>query len=66
MEVCHGYGVPVIVDEAHGAHWRLLEAVKQQNLQAGQRGALGCGVDVVVQSAHKTLGALTQTGCVFK
>ena len=50
--------MPVLVDEAHGAHWRLLQALGNST----EKGALGCGVDVVVQSAHKTLGAVTQTG----
>jgi arginine decarboxylase len=50
-EACHRYGVPLLVDEAHGAHY-------------GQHGslpasALSCGADGVVQSTHKMLSALT-------
>lgn len=46
---CRTYGIPLIVDEAHGAH--LLET-----------SALTRGADIVIHSLHKTLGALTQTG----
>lgn len=48
---CHAYDVPVLVDEAHGAH---LAAYGQF-----PKSALACGADVVVQSAHKTLPAMT-------
>lgn len=51
IEHCHSFGVPVLVDEAHGAH---LNAYKQF-----PKSALSCGADIVVQSAHKTLPALT-------
>lgn len=49
----HKYGVPLIVDEAHGAHFKYSEKFPQS--------ALGLGADVVVQSLHKTLPSLTQT-----
>lgn len=51
-ELCHSRGVPLIVDEAHGAH-----------LGFGDfpAGAVKLGADLVVQSAHKTLPSLTQT-----
>ena len=60
---CRGAGVPLIVDEAHGAHLEFVPAAAP--LPAGwerarARGALWCGADVVVQSTHKTCGALTQ------
>lgn len=48
---CHQADITVMVDEAHGAH-----------LLAGApfpRSALAYGADVVVQSAHKTLPAMT-------
>ena len=51
--ICHARGVPLFVDEAHGAHLGL------SPLFPG--GALAAGADVVVQSAHKTLPSLTQT-----
>ena len=54
--VCHARGVPLLVDEAHGAHYLPLAQA------CGWRGgALAAGADVVVQSPHKTLPSLTQT-----
>ncbi len=52
----HGRGVPVIVDEAHGAHLGLFGVFPE--------GAVGCGADVVIHSLHKTLCSLTQTAAV--
>ena len=52
--VCHMYGSPLIVDEAHGSHLGLSPHF------AG--GAVSGGADVVVQSLHKTMTGLTQTG----
>lgn len=51
----HRYHLPVIVDEAHGAHLRFFEEF------SGISSALSQGADIVVQSVHKTLPALTQT-----
>jgi len=53
-EVCHAHGVPVIVDEAHGAHLFF-----GQGLGLPKSG-VGVGCDIIVQSPHKTLPALTQ------
>jgi arginine decarboxylase len=44
--------IPLIVDEAHGAH------LTGPNLT----GAIACGADATIHSWHKTLPALTQTG----
>ncbi len=52
--ICHMYGSPLIVDEAHGAHLGL------SPLFPG--GAVHAGADIVVHSLHKTLTGLTQTG----
>lgn len=52
----HGFDVPVLVDEAHGAHLGLSAEFPG--------GAVKCGADVVVMSLHKTLPALTQTALV--
>jgi lysine decarboxylase len=49
--VCRDAGVPLLVDEAHGAHLRFLPP-------DGPRPALDCGADLVAQSSHKTLGSL--------
>lgn len=51
-ELCHARGVPLIVDEAHGAHL---------GLSGFPDGAVKQGADIAVQSAHKTLPSLTQT-----
>ncbi len=54
-EICTEAGIPLIVDEAHGAHLGLFEAGGFPD------GAVKCGADLVVQSLHKTLPSLTQT-----
>lgn len=51
--ICHEAGVPLMVDEAHGAHLSLHGIFPE--------GAVVCGADIVVQSIHKTLPSLTQT-----
>ena len=53
---CHARGVPLLVDEAHGAHYLPLAEV-----HGWRGGAVAAGADLVVQSAHKTLPSLTQT-----
>lgn len=51
-EIAHKYNVPLIVDEAHGAHFGLsVECPKS---------ATDCGADIAVMGLHKTLPALTQ------
>lgn len=52
-DVVHSHGKILIVDEAHGAHLGFHEAWPQ--------GAISLGADIVVQSLHKTLPAMTQT-----
>lgn len=54
--VCHAHGVPLLVDEAHGAHYLPLAEA-----HGWRGGAVAGGADLVVQSAHKTLPSLTQT-----
>lgn len=49
----HDRGIPLIVDEAHGAHLGLAEGLAPNSCQAG--------ADLVIHSVHKTLPALTQT-----
>ena len=49
--ICHEKNIPVLVDEAHGAHFKLGAPFPKS--------AIDCGADIVVQSAHKTLPALT-------
>lgn len=52
-EAVHRRGIPLIVDEAHGAHFGLHEAFPEN--------ATRLGADAVVMSVHKTLPAFTQT-----
>lgn len=54
-EVVHRFGLPLVVDEAHGAHFPF-------GREAGfPVSALALGADIVVQSLHKTLPSFTQT-----
>ena len=46
------HGIPLLVDEAHGAHFAFHPCLPEP--------ALAQGADLVVQSTHKVLGALTQ------
>ncbi len=52
-KITHKYGIPLIVDEAHGAHFGFDTYFPQS--------ALTYGADIVIQSLHKTLPSLTQT-----
>ncbi|MDO5136501.1 MAG: aminotransferase class I/II-fold pyridoxal phosphate-dependent enzyme, partial [Eubacteriales bacterium] len=52
-KLAHKYGIPLIVDEAHGPHFRFSPYFPTS--------AVDLGADVVVQSFHKTLPSLTQT-----
>ena len=49
----HGKGIPLIVDEAHGAHFKFSDEFPESAVEAG--------ADLVINSIHKTLPALTQT-----
>ncbi|MDD6485050.1 MAG: aminotransferase class I/II-fold pyridoxal phosphate-dependent enzyme [Clostridiales bacterium] len=50
-EVCHERNIPLLVDEAHGAHFIVSDMLPKS--------AAELGADLVCQSAHKTLNALT-------
>ncbi|MGI9860959.1 aminotransferase class V-fold PLP-dependent enzyme [Moorella naiadis] len=52
VALAHDRGLPVLVDAAHGAHFGLDPALPLSPLDLG--------ADFVVQSTHKTMGALTQ------
>jgi arginine decarboxylase len=52
-EVAHARGVPLIVDEAWGAHLAFHESLPDD--------ALSAGADLVVSSTHKIVGSLTQS-----
>ncbi|WP_050613534.1 aminotransferase class I/II-fold pyridoxal phosphate-dependent enzyme, partial [Bacillus testis] len=51
IHLAHEHGVQVLVDEAHGAHFIAGEPF--------MKSSLAMGADYVVQSAHKTLPAMT-------
>lgn len=52
-DIVHSYGIPLIVDEAHGAHLGIAKGMPQ--------GAIAGGADLVIHSLHKTLPCVTQT-----
>lgn len=52
-EAAHERGIPLIVDQAHGAHFGFHPYFEEN--------ANKMGADVVIQSLHKTLPSLTQT-----
>ncbi|WP_243292599.1 aminotransferase class I/II-fold pyridoxal phosphate-dependent enzyme [Bacillus sp. FJAT-47783] len=51
VEYAHQWNIPVLVDEAHGAHFCVSSVFPTSAIEAG--------ADIVIQSAHKTLPALT-------
>jgi len=51
--VCHARGVPLIVDEAWGAHFRFHERLPEDALEAG--------ADLVISGTHKLIGSLAQS-----
>lgn len=52
-KIVHERGIPLIVDEAHGAHLGFAPGFAE--------GSCTCGADLVIHSVHKTLPAPTQT-----
>ena len=52
-EICHKHGVLLLVDNAHGAYLKFVD---------GGNHPLDLGADLVCDSAHKTLPALTGAG----
>lgn len=55
-KIAHSYHIPLIVDEAHGAHFGFHPYFPEN---ANKKGA-----DVVIHSIHKTLPSLTQTALI--
>ena len=51
--IVHAHNIPLIVDEAHGAHFGMNEHFPKT--------AIECKADIVIQSIHKTLPSMTQT-----
>ncbi len=52
-KVCHNHKIPLIVDEAHGAHFGFGADFPEN--------AVRLGADAVIMSLHKTLPSFTQT-----
>lgn len=57
-QIVHRYGIPLIVDQAHGAHFGIHPAYPPN--------AVTEGADLVVHSVHKTLPAPTQTALLHR
>lgn len=57
-EIAHKRKIPLIVDEAHGAHFHFSEYFPVS--------AVELGADIVVQSLHKTLPSMTQTAVLHR
>lgn len=57
-EAVHERKIPLLVDQAHGAHFAWCDKMPDT--------AMRQGADLVVESLHKTLPALTQTGLLHR
>ncbi len=55
-EICHAYGLPLLVDEAHGSHLNFFSADT-----GAPEEAVAAGADLVSQSTHKTCGSMTES-----
>lgn len=54
--IAHNHRIPLIVDEAHGAHFGMHPIFPESSVRLG--------ADLVIHSLHKTLPALTQTALI--
>lgn len=63
-KIVHKAEIPVIVDEAHGAHFEYManvnETISTTNYKKVPDPAIRLGADIVIESLHKTLPAMTQ------
>lgn len=63
-KVAHRYNIPLIIDAAHGAHFEYManvnETISGTNYKNIPRPPIRLGADIVVESIHKTLPAMTQ------
>jgi arginine decarboxylase len=55
-EVAHSHGVPLVVDEAWGAHFPFHDDLPEP--------ALALGADLAISSVHKVVGSVTQSAIV--
>lgn len=53
VNLVHNYNIPILVDEAHGPHFRFHPELPMSAVQAG--------ADMVIQSTHKILSSLSQS-----
>lgn len=63
-KIAHREKVPLIVDAAHGAHFEYManvnETISATNYEKVPDPAIRLGADIVIESLHKTLPAMTQ------
>ncbi|PYI55615.1 aminotransferase class I/II-fold pyridoxal phosphate-dependent enzyme [Paenibacillus flagellatus] len=57
VDLAHGYGIPVLVDEAHGALLHFHDKLPMSSMQAG--------ADMAATSMHKLGGSLTQSSILL-
>lgn len=57
-DLVHAYGIPLIVDQAHGAHFGMHPAYPENAVKEG--------ADIVIHSVHKTMPAPTQTALLHR
>lgn len=55
-DIVHSYDIPLLVDEAHGAHLHFYEELPLS--------AIDAGADICCQSTHKIIGAMTQMSMI--
>lgn len=55
-EVAHDHGVPLVADEAWGAHLKFHSALPPSAIESG--------ADLVISSTHKIVGSLTQSAMI--
>lgn len=58
VKTVHNYGIPVILDQAHGAHFGFHPEFPENGVKEG--------ADLVIHSLHKTLPAPTQTALLHR
>lgn len=63
-KTAHKFNKPLIVDEAHGAHFEFManvnETISTTDYRKVPDPAIRLGADIVIESLHKTLPAMTQ------
>lgn len=69
-KITHRQKVPLIVDEAHGAHFEYManvnETISTIDYKKVPEPAIRIGADIVIESLHKTLPAMTQCAILHR